>query len=130
MKQSNLSCCGAVLGFLAVLAGAFGAHFLKARLGEGLLATFEVGVRYQMYHALVLLVLPLFKGRAEERGLLRSGWSFLLGVCLFSGSLYLLAFTGITAFGAVTPIGGVLLLIGWVLLTLSLVRGNSGDACC
>ncbi len=100
---------GALLGFIAVAAGAFGAHALKSRLSQDMLSVFEVGVRYQMYHALAILLAALLTAST-------AGWFFLGGTVLFSGSLYLLALTGIKTFGMITPIGGVILLIGWGIL--------------
>ncbi|MBI2789101.1 MAG: DUF423 domain-containing protein [Elusimicrobia bacterium] len=104
---------GAGLMFLAVGLGAFGAHALKARLEPDMLAVFETGVRYQVYHALALLLL------ASLRGPSKAAWCFTVGIALFSGSLYLLALTGVRKWGAVTPIGGVLFLAGWLILLFS-----------
>ena len=101
---------GAGFMFLAVGLGAFGAHALKARLEPDLLAAFEVGVRYQVYHALALLLL------AALRGPNKAAWCFTAGIVVFSGSLYLLALTGTRKWGAVTPIGGLLFLAGWLIL--------------
>ena len=101
---------GAGFMFLAVGLGAFGAHALKARLSPEMLAIFETGVRYQVYHALALLLL------AALRGPEKAGWCFTAGIALFSGSLYLLALTGVKKWGAVTPIGGLLFLIGWLIM--------------
>ena len=98
--------------FLAVGLGAFGAHALKSRLTPDMLAIFETGVRYQVYHALALLLL------AALRGPNKSGWCFTAGIVLFSGSLYLLALTGVRKWGAVTPIGGLLFLAGWLIMLL------------
>lgn len=101
---------GAGFMFLAVGLGAFGAHALKARLSPEMLAIFETGVRYQVYHALALLLL------AALRGPVKAGWCFTAGIVLFSGSLYILALTGVRKWGAVTPIGGILFLIGWLIV--------------
>jgi len=116
---------GAVLGFLGVAFGAFGAHGLKNRLSPELLAVFETGVRYQMYHVFALLIVAAAIGHiGSARLLVISGWSFFAGILLFSGSLYALALTGVGMLGAVTPIGGVLFLIGWVSLAVfALARG-------
>jgi uncharacterized membrane protein YgdD (TMEM256/DUF423 family) len=109
----------AVSGFLGVALGAFGAHGLRGRLSPDMLAVFETGVRYQMYHALALLAVAAAIGRlGDARLLLVAGWSFVAGMVLFSGSLYLLALGGITALGAITPIGGLALLVGWASLAL------------
>jgi uncharacterized membrane protein YgdD (TMEM256/DUF423 family) len=104
---------GACFMFLAVGLGAFGAHALKARLEPDMLAAFEVGVRYQVYHALALLLL------AAIRGPNKAAWCFTAGIVVFSGSLYILALTGVRKWGAVTPIGGVLFLAGWLILLFS-----------
>jgi uncharacterized membrane protein YgdD (TMEM256/DUF423 family) len=105
---------GALLGFLGVAFGAFGAHALKSRLSPEMLAIFETGVRYQMYHVFAMLIVAAAIGRIGEAGLLViAGWFFFAGILLFSGSLYALALTSVGILGAVTPIGGLLFLIGW-----------------
>jgi uncharacterized membrane protein YgdD (TMEM256/DUF423 family) len=114
---------GAIFGLLGVAFGAFGAHALQARLTPADLATFEIGVRYQMYHAVALLLLALIVGRSTSSGpALWAGWSFIVGILVFSGSLYLLVLTGTRGLGAVTPIGGVALLAGWALLATHYFR--------
>ena len=108
---------GSVLGFLGVAFGAFGAHALKGRLSTDMLTVFETGVRYQMYHALAVLIVAAALGRLGPVPLLgAAGWIFTAGVVVFSGSLYVLALTGVGTFGAITPIGGLLFLAGWGLL--------------
>ena len=104
---------GAVLAGLGVAAGAFGAHALRNRLTPELLAVFETGVRYQVYHALALLALGLALERWPAAPFAWAGWAFAGGIVLFAGSLYALALTGTRAWGAVTPLGGLLLLLGW-----------------
>ena len=105
---------GAIEGFLGVAFGAFGAHGLRSRLSPEMLAVFETGVRYQMYHAFAVLIVAAAMGRIGDARLLTfAGWAFVGGTVLFSGSLYVLALTGITTLGAVTPFGGLLFLIGW-----------------
>src|SRR3954453_18764233 len=97
---------GALAAFLAVAFGAFGAHGLRGRLSPEMLAVFETGVRYQMYHALALMVTAaiMMTGRIDSgRAIAIAGWSFIAGIVLFSGSLYPLAITGITVLGAITP---------------------------
>ena len=119
---------GAVLAGLAVLAGAFGAHALRARLGEGSLAIWETAARYQMYHGLALLAsgaLPPLRGLRLLRAARRL---FLAGVLLFSGSLYGLALFGVAALGAITPLGGAALLAGWGCFALALFRARPADA--
>ena len=110
---------GALMGFVGVGLGAFGAHALKGRLSPDMLAVFETGVRYQMYHALALLGIAALMTRSEGRAVLVAGWSFTAGILIFSGSLYALALTGVTMLGAVTPIGGVAFLIGWAALAIA-----------
>jgi len=109
---------GAILGFLGVAFGAFGAHALKDKLSTNFLNIFEVGVRYQMYHALLLILIAFIYSSFPNGYVQASGWLTFSGVLIFSGSLYILALTSVTAWGAVTPIGGLLLLSGWLLLLL------------
>lgn len=110
---------GAIEGFLGVALGAFGAHGLRSRISPDMLAVFETGVRYQMYHTFALLIVAAAMGRVgDARLLIFAGWAFVAGVVLFSGSLYVLALTGITILGAVTPFGGLLFLVGWGCLIL------------
>lgn len=113
---------GGLSGFLAVAAGAFGAHALKARLSPDLLSAFETGARYQMYHALALLFVAWATIQWPAPAVRAAGWLFALGTVCFSGSLYLLALTGTPIWGVVTPIGGVLLLAGWLTLAFGLWR--------
>lgn len=112
---------GAFSGFLAVAAGAFGAHALRQTLPPDLLAVFETGARYQMYHALALVLVASLRGGASERLLAVAGYLFVAGTLLFSGSLYLLALTGTRWWGAVTPVGGVCFLAGWVCLGMAAI---------
>lgn len=120
--QKMLLLLGVFMGFTAVAAGAFGAHALKHKLDPGMLSAFEVGVRYQMYHALTIFLSVWLSTVIPGNLGLASGWLFFGGTLLFSGSLYLLVLTGIRFFGAVTPIGGVILLAGWVCLAISILR--------
>jgi uncharacterized membrane protein YgdD (TMEM256/DUF423 family) len=110
---------GSASGFVSVAAGAFGAHALRARLAPELLAVFETGSRYQMYHALALLGVAWAAGRWPGPLVAWSGWLFVIGTILFSGSLYALALTGVRWLGAVTPLGGLCFLSGWVCLALA-----------
>ena len=110
---------GAVSAGIAVAAGAFGAHALRARLAPSDLAIFETGARYQMYHGLALLAVAWDAERTDRAAIRVAGWSFLVGTILFSGSLYALALFGISALGAVTPFGGVAFLVGWTGLAVS-----------
>ena len=108
--------CAALAGFLGVALGAFAAHGLKTTLAPEMLAVFETGVRYQMYHAFAMLAAALGFARWQARGFAFAGWLFAAGIVVFSGSLYLLALTGVRWLGAVTPIGGLCFLAGWALL--------------
>ena len=113
---------GALSGLISVAAGAFGAHALRARLTPEYLAVFETGARYQMYHALGLLAVAWAITRWPGPLLLWAGWLFLVGSVLFSGSLYTLALSGARWWGAVTPLGGVAFLAGWLCLALAALR--------
>ncbi|EAU66701.1 YwdK [Stigmatella aurantiaca DW4/3-1] len=113
---------GAANAFLSVAAGAFGAHALKARLSQDLLAVFETGARYHMYHALGLLAVGLVAQARPSPLFTGAGWAMLAGIVLFSGSLYALALSGIRGLGAITPLGGVSFLAGWALLALGAWR--------
>jgi uncharacterized membrane protein YgdD (TMEM256/DUF423 family) len=107
----------AIFGFLGVAFGAFGAHGLRSRLSPEMLAVFEIGVRYQMYHVFALLIVATAIGHFGPARLLDiAGWSFVAGILIFSGSLYALALTGTGILGAITPIGGLGFLIGWACL--------------
>lgn len=116
-------CLASVLGFLGVALGAFAAHGLKGRLSPDLLAIFEVGVRYHMYHALALLAVGILLRISPDQFSPYAGWAFVGGITIFSGSLYILAISGIRWLGAITPIGGVLFLVGWALLAWHTFRG-------
>jgi len=113
---------GAVNGFLSVLLGAFAAHILKARLDQKLYDVFEVGARYHMYHSLALLAVAWLASRGPSSLVGLAGVSFLVGIILFSGSLYLLALTGIQKLGIITPFGGLAFLVGWTLLAVAAIR--------
>jgi len=117
---------GALAAGLAVALGAFGAHALRARLTPETLATFETGVRYHMYHALALFAVAIVVGKwPSSTWAAAAGWLFVVGILIFSGSLYLLAVTGIRWLGAITPIGGVAFLAGWACLALAAARSLS-----
>jgi len=113
---------GAIAAFIAVALGAFGAHSLKTKISADMLNIFEVGVRYQIYHAFGLIAVAWATTRWPSAGLNTAGWCFIAGIVIFSGSLYLLSFTGIRWLGAVTPIGGLAFLAGWAILIWSLNR--------
>jgi uncharacterized membrane protein YgdD (TMEM256/DUF423 family) len=116
---------GALSGFLAVALGAFGAHSLRDRLSADMLQVFQTGVTYQMYHALALIGVGILLSRFSIDGspwLTASGWLFVAGTVLFSGSLYALALTATSWLGAITPLGGVAFLLGWLALAIGLWR--------
>ncbi len=119
----NWMAVGALFALVGVALGAFGAHSLRTRVTPRDLEIFEVAVRYQLYHALAILVTGLtlwWRGLDVSRLLTLAPWLFAAGIVIFSGSLYLLVITGKRWLGAVTPIGGVLFLAGWFLLALAL----------
>lgn len=121
MTTALMARLGAGFMFLAVGLGAFGAHALKSRLEPDMLAVFETGVKYQVYHALALLLL------AALRGPNKAAWCFTAGIIVFSGSLYILALTGVRKWGAVTPIGGLLFLAGWLFFLFQRTTGSVLD---
>ena len=112
---------GALAAFLAVTLGAFGAHGLRGRLTPEMLGVFQTGVQYHMYHALALILVSGIMGRMSGWLIQTAGWCFAAGIVLFSGSLYLLAITGMTILGVITPIGGLVFLIGWACLAFAAV---------
>jgi uncharacterized membrane protein YgdD (TMEM256/DUF423 family) len=111
----TLVAAGAINAAIAVAAGAFAAHGLKARLETRLLDVFETGARYHMYHALAMVLCGLL-------AMTRPGWTFQAGIVLFSGSLYALALTDVKVLGAITPLGGLAFLGGWIWLAISAMR--------
>jgi uncharacterized membrane protein YgdD (TMEM256/DUF423 family) len=112
----------ATAGFVGVALGAFGAHALRGRLTPEMLAVFETGVRYQMYHAFAAFAAAWAYARWQRRVFGIAGWLFLAGIVVFSGSLYLLALGGARWLGAVTPLGGTLFLAGWLALVMGGLR--------
>ena len=114
---------GSLSGLIAVAAGAFGAHTLRHRIPADLLATFETGVRYQMYHALALVAVAWAITRWTNSLTTLAGWLFVAGTLIFSGSLYALSLTGARWLGAITPLGGVAFIGGWLCLALVAWRG-------
>ncbi len=113
---------GAVAALIALALGAFGSHYLRTKLSAEMLDIFEIGVRYQMYHALGLIAVAWATSRWPEINLNSAGWAFIIGIVLFSGSLYLLSITGMRWLGVVTPIGGLSFLAGWAILVWSVGR--------
>jgi len=117
MNQKNTFLWAGILGALGVIIGAFGAHALKSALeASGRLETFETAVKYQFYHTLALLAVGLMMDRMGSKALQYAALLFVLGIMFFSGSLYVLCMTGIGVLGAVTPLGGVLFIAGWILM--------------
>ena len=126
MTQRLALLISAVLLFIAVAAGAFGAHALKTRIDADLLAVYQTAVQYQFWHALGLLALGILIGqRPNERAFRVAAWLLIAGMVLFCGSLYALALTGIRGLGAITPIGGVSFLAGWAVLAWAAWRGKA-----
>ena len=113
---------GALIAGSAVLFGAFGAHGLKTRISVEDLNIFETAVRYQMYHALGILIFGVMGYFLPHETLLIPAWFLIVGVIIFSGSIYLLIFTQERWLGAVTPIGGFFLVIGWILFTINIYK--------
>jgi uncharacterized membrane protein YgdD (TMEM256/DUF423 family) len=122
--ERTFAAAGALSALIAVAAGAFGAHALRARLAPDLLAVFETGARYQMYHALALFVVAWAATRWPVGAVRASGWLFVAGTVVFSGSLYLLSLTGTRWFGAITPLGGALFIAGWAALAVGILQAR------
>ncbi|BAB07547.1 DUF423 domain-containing protein [Halalkalibacterium halodurans] len=114
---------GSIVMGLSVIIGAFGAHGLEPRLSERMMKNYQTGVQYQMIHGIGILVVGLVGLKMLPSALLSAaGWSFFVGILLFSGSLYAMALTGVTKLGAITPIGGLAFIAGWILLGIAVVR--------
>lgn len=126
LHMRALGLVGALFGFLAVALGAFGAHALEGRLSAQDLSTYEVAVRYQMVHAVAILVVAGLVGR--QRAATLAGYAFVVGILLFSGSLLVLVGTGQRWLGAVTPLGGVAFLMGWLALGWGFLKDREGGA--
>lgn len=114
----------AISGFLATCLGAFGAHALKLKISMDMLVVYQTGVSYQFYHSLALLLLGLLMIHYDNKYLRLSGVMFGVGILLFSGSLYLLAITGVKQLGIITPFGGVVFLVGWLMLALGCIKNE------
>jgi uncharacterized membrane protein YgdD (TMEM256/DUF423 family) len=115
---------GSINAALAVGLGAFGAHALRGRLTESLLSTYQTGVQYHFYHALGLFAVALVASQLPDSALVKgAGWLMVVGIILFSVSLYLLSLTGLRWLGAITPLGGVAFIAAWLLLALAVWRG-------
>ncbi|WP_425392242.1 DUF423 domain-containing protein [Ekhidna sp.] len=112
-----------ISGMLAVAFGAFGAHALKDKLqSEGTLDTYQTAVQYQFYHTLALFGIAILMMKTQSQWLNYAGYSMVFGILIFSGSLYILCFTGMKWLGAITPIGGLLFIAGWVFLLLTALK--------
>ncbi len=116
---------GAIAMALAVVLGAFGAHGLKSKISADMMAVYQTGVQYHFYHALGVLLIGLLVQHFPQVNLLHwSAWVLLAGIVLFSGSLYVLSVTGVRVLGAITPIGGVLFIAGWLMLAAGVWRAS------
>lgn len=120
MLPKWIAIAGVIFAGLGVVIGSFGAHALKGKLGVEALNQFEVGVRYQMYHALGLIALALLTIHFPENLLNYAAYTMIIGIIIFSGSLYTLSLSGVKWWGAITPIGGLLLILSWTLLAIGL----------
>jgi len=119
MKNRNILAAGAIFMALAVLAGAFGAHALKSILSPEMLAVYKTGVEYHFYHALGLLMIGLIGFQFQSKWISRAAVLIISGIILFSGSLYALSILGVKILGAITPIGGVAFVAGWICLAVA-----------
>lgn len=125
--QRTFVALGALFAGLAVALGAFGAHALRASLAPRDLEIFETGVRYQMYHALALILVGVLWAYRPQSSLLAAGWLFSAGIVIFSGSLYLLVITNTRWLGAVTPLGGVAFILAWISMAWASLRPTAGS---
>ncbi len=114
----------AIFGFLSVALGAFGAHSLKNVLGEYAKSVYEKAVLYQMFHTVAIFAVGVMQYFSKQTSFSIAGWGFFIGIILFSGSLYLLATTGLKGLGAITPFGGVAFLFGWFWLAVSIIKAR------
>ncbi|ORU92446.1 MAG: hypothetical protein A6F70_02705 [Cycloclasticus sp. symbiont of Bathymodiolus heckerae] len=124
MTKTPFITLGAILAFLAVAFGAFGAHALKEILTPHLLDVYHTAADYQMWHAIGLILIGILFQQKPSTLLRKAGWLILSGTLIFSGSLYALSLSGIKIFGAITPIGGVLLLCGWLTLAYASIKSK------
>ena len=116
---------GSLLGAVSVMIGAFGAHALKSMLEQNnRLETFETAVKYQFYHSIALLFLGLLMTKSAQKLYPVAGYSFIIGILIFSGSLYILSTTGITKWGAVTPLGGLAMIVGWIAMAMGIAKST------
>ncbi|NUU79925.1 DUF423 domain-containing protein [Paenibacillus xylanilyticus] len=118
--MQTLVVLGSIMMFLAVALGAFGAHALKRKLSADMIKIYETGVQYHIAHGLGLILLGLIADRLEQPSLIMvAGWLLFAGILLFSGSLYALSITGVRKLGAITPLGGVAFLAGWIMVMIA-----------
>ena len=117
---------GAINSMLAIILGAFGSHILEMTLTDKMLSTFQLGVNYQLYHSLALILTGLTLQKIRDSLIFISGWLFFIGIFMFSGSLYLISLTGITAVGVITPIGGILWILAWALFAIAVLKNGRG----
>jgi uncharacterized membrane protein YgdD (TMEM256/DUF423 family) len=122
MKNQNILLAGTIFMVLAVSLGAFGAHALKKVLSTEMLAIYQTGVEYQFYHSLGLLLIGLIGFQVKSKLIGWSGILLIAGIVVFSGSLYVLTLSGIKAFGAITPVGGLSFIAGWICLAVALLK--------
>ena len=122
MNSRILIAIGAFAAFLSVAAGAFGAHILKTRIDADMMTVFETAVRYQMYHSLALVFTGMLAGIYKSKIIHSAGLLFIFGIILFSGSLYILSLSGLKWFGAITPLGGLAFLGGWISLFIYFIK--------
>lgn len=122
MNNRNILLAGAIFMSLTVLLGAFGAHALKNSLSPEMLAVYKTGVEYQFYHALGLLLIGLIGFQIDSKWLRWSGILLVAGIILFSGSLYALSISGIKTLGAITPVGGLSFVAGWICLAAGITK--------
>lgn len=122
MKSRTILICGAIFAALAVIFGAFGAHALKTQLSPEMLQVYKTGVEYHFYHAIGLILIGLTGFQYPSKRITRAGILISAGIVLFSGSLYLLAVSGIKILGIITPVGGILFVAGWILFAAGILK--------
>ena len=125
--MKNTIIVAGISGLLAVALGAFGAHGLKGIISPEMLEVYKTGVQYQFYHTFALLIVGVLMSFSQSKGLTWSAYLFITGIILFSGSLYLLAITGIKALGMITPFGGITWIAAWILLFVHFSRMNTSN---
>lgn len=124
MSWTHWIAIGSIMAGLSVVMGAFGAHGLRERLAPEMLQIYEIGARYQMYHALAILAVGLVQVKIDHPMLSVAGWCFVVGTVIFSGTLYALSITGVRVLGMITPVGGAIFILGWAAMAYSALRPN------